>query len=82
MYYEFNESCVTDAQYDSISHQLVALQKKCKPEEFKKTTYYYAMHDFDGCTGFDISSRLTKHDKEYLTLIAHHVHKLWKGRIR
>ena len=36
------------------------------------------MYDFDGSTGFDIPSRLTKYDREYLTNIAAHVHKLWK----
>lgn len=82
MYYEFNESCVTDACYDSISHQLVALQKTCDPSEFRKSTYYYAMYDFDGSTGFDIPSRLTKYDKEYLTNIAHRVYNLWKGKIK
>ena len=41
--------------------------------------YYYAMYDFDGSTGFDIPSRLTKYDLEYLTNIASHVYKQWKG---
>lgn len=80
MYYEFNESCVTDSYYDSISHQLVEMQKSCDFEEFRKSTYYYAMHDFDGNTGFDIPSRLTKYDKDYLTQIAYHVYNSWKGR--
>lgn len=82
MYYENNESCVTDAYYDSISHQLVELQKSCDPEEFKKSTYYYAMHDFDGNTGFDIPSRLTKEDKQYLTNLANHIYDLWKGKVK
>ena len=80
MYYDFNESCVTDSYYDSISHQLVKMQKACDFEEFRKSTYYYAMHDFDGSTGFDIPSRLTKYDKRYLTQIAHNVYTLWKGK--
>lgn len=80
MYYEFDESCVSDAEYDDISHQLVALQKSCGPEEFRKSTYYYAMYDFDGSTGFDVPSRLTKHDKEYLTMVAAYVRDIWKGR--
>lgn len=78
MYYEHDESCVSDAYYDSISRQLVALQRACDPAEFRKSTYYYAMYDFDGSTGFDIPSRLTKYDREYLTNIAAHVHKSWK----
>lgn len=78
MYYECDESCVTDAYYDSISRQLVALQKSCNAEEFRKSTYYYAMYDFDGSTGFDIPSRLTKYDREYLTHLAKMIHKRWK----
>ena len=80
MYYEHDESCVPDSVYDSVSHQLVELQKQATKEEFEKSTYYYAMHDFDGSTGFDIPSRLTKKDRDYLTHIASIVHKQWKGR--
>lgn len=78
MYYEQNESCVSDQYYDSISHQLVELQRTCDPAEFRRSTYYYAMYDFDGSTGFDIPSRLTKYDREYLTNITSHVYKQWK----
>ncbi len=78
MYYEQNESCVSDQYYDNISHQLVELQKDAGFDEFRKSTYYYAMYDFDGSTGFDIPSRLTKYDREYLGNIAAHVYKRWK----
>lgn len=78
MYYEYDESCVSDTYYDSISYQLVELQRTCDPAEFRRSTYYYAMYDFDGSTGFDIPSRLTKYDREYLTNIAAYVHKLWE----
>ena len=82
MYYEHNESCVSDFMYDSVSHQLVDLQKKASKEEFKKSTYYYAMHDFDGSTGFDIPSRLTKKDRQYLTHIANVIHQQWRKEIK
>jgi len=78
MYYELNESCVPDCDYDSVSHQLVELQKKASKEEFEKSRYYYAMHDFDGSTGFDIPSRLNKKDYQYLKSIAMIVHDQWK----
>lgn len=78
MYYEHDESCVSDREYDSISHQLVALQKQATKEELEKSTYYYAMHDFDGSTGFDIPSRLTKDDKRHLMHIATIVHDQWQ----
>lgn len=78
MYYEMNESCISDKQYDDISHQLVQLQSSVSEAEWKKSTYYYAMYDFDGSTGFDIPSRLTEKDRAYLGNIAGHVYKLWK----
>lgn len=80
MYYEFNESCVSDAYYDSLSHQLVELQKQATKEEFEKSTYYYAMYDFDGSTGFDISYKLNKDDYEYLFHLASVIHDRWERR--
>lgn len=79
MYYEYDESCVSDYEYDSISHQLVALMKEATKEELKKTTYYYAMWDFDGSTGFDIPSRLTEADREYIDRIVSMVYNQWKN---
>ena len=82
MYYEHDESCVPDYVYDSVSHQLVDLQKQASKEEFEKSTYYYAMHDFDGSTGFDIPSRLTKKDRLYLGKIAKMIRKQLKKNTR
>lgn len=79
MYYEHDESCVPDYVYDGISKQLVKLQNEASQEEFRKSTYYYAMHDFDGSTGFHIPSRLTKYDYKYLSHIAAVVHDQWKN---
>lgn len=70
MYYELGESCISDREYDALSKQLVHLQSSVDEAEFKKSMYYYAMYDFDGATGFDISSRLNEKDKKYLTHIA------------
>ena len=77
MYYEQHESCVSDKVYDTVSYQLVKLQNQASKEEFEKSQYYYAMHDFDGSTGFDIPSRLTKKDKQYLTKLAAAIHAQW-----
>lgn len=81
MYYERDESCVPDNVYDGISHQLVRMLKKY-PQEYKRTKYYYAMSDFDGSTGFDIASKLTPSDHEYLYNLSGHVHRLWKASQR
>ena len=60
MYYEHNESCVSDFRYDAIVHQLVRMQNESSEKELKKTTYYYAFYDFDGSTGYYLASRLKK----------------------
>ena len=79
MYYENNESCVSDKYYDNMSYQLVDLQKKASKEDFENSTYYYVMYDFDGSTGFDIPSRLAKKDREYLGNLANNIYKQWKS---
>lgn len=78
MYYEYDENCISDYEYDSVSHKLVELQKQASKEELKRSTYYYAMHDFDGSTGFDIPSRLTKEDRQHLENIIKIVYKQWR----
>lgn len=82
MYYEQNESCVSDAQYDGISHQLVSLMSKATAEELKRTRYYYAMYDFDGNTGFDIPRRLRPDDYEQCRNIAMHVLERWRKEVK
>ena len=78
MYYEHDESCVPDITYDEVSKQLVELQKSVSKQEWEKSTYYYAMFDFNGSTGFDIPARLLKKDRAYLTRIANVIHSQWK----
>lgn len=78
MYYELSESCISDKAFDAIAQQLVHLQRSVDHTEFEASEYYYAMHDFDGSTGFDIPSRLNKKDREYLTHIAAMVQQQWK----
>ena len=67
LYYDFNESPISDKQYDELSKQLVELQKD---GGIKGSQYEYVFYDFDGTTGFDLRSRLTTEDNEYLTHLA------------
>lgn len=73
MYYEYDKSFLTDNYYDSISHELVNMQKeldKSRRYNVKKdTTYGYMMYDFDGNTGFDLPKRLNPKDYDYLNNI-------------
>lgn len=70
MYYDYNKSFLTDNYYDTISHELVKMQKeldKSRRYDVKRdTTYGYMMFDFDGNTGFDLPKRLSAEDYEYL----------------
>lgn len=78
LYYEMNNSVITDKQFDAMCQQLVDLQNVVEYKEFRSSTYYYAMYDFEGSTGFDIPSRLTKYDKAYLSQIAMRVYISWQ----
>lgn len=78
LYYEADRSVISDKQFDDLCHQLVQLQSEVDFAEFRKSTYYYAMHDFDGSTGFNIYGRLTKYDREYLSQIAMQVYDSWQ----
>lgn len=78
MYYELDESCLTDAEYNEISKQLAEMMRTCDQSEIEKSTYYYAMYDFEGSTGFDIPARLKASDREYLTELAEKILDMWK----
>jgi hypothetical protein len=69
----YDKSFLTDNYYDSISHELVNMQKeldKSRRYNVKKdTTYGYMMYDFDGNTGFDLPKRLNPKDYDYLNNI-------------
>ena len=77
LYYELNNSIVTDKLFDANAHQLVQMQSDF-PEDAKESQYWYVFYDFDGTTGFDLYSRLNKHDKAYLRHLAEHVLRLQK----
>ena len=70
IYYFLNSSVIDDFTYDALSRQLVRMQSKLRKEDFKKTDYYYCMHDFDGTTGFDLYDRLNQEDQSRLYTIA------------
>lgn len=69
-YYNLSETVISDKEYDSISRQLLQLQKIASKEDREGSQYWYVFHDFDANTGFDLYSRLTKKDQIYLTKIA------------
>lgn len=77
IYYELNESVISDKKFDKKAAVLVKLLNKY-PEEVKNSEYYRAIYDFDGSTGFHLYSRLKKSQRKYLTQIARHVIRLYR----
>lgn len=66
LYYELDDSVITDKQFDEAAKQLVELQKNY---DIRKTQYGYVFYDFDGTTGFDLWERLTVVDKTVIKTI-------------
>lgn len=70
LYYEANNSVITDREYDAIAKQLVTIQQKHTVQWIKKCTQYgYAFYDYDGTTGFDLWHRLITKDKQQILSI-------------
>ena len=72
IYYEYDSNVISDKTYDEYAYYLAKLIKE-NPEEFKKCHYRDIVYDFDGTTGFDLRSRLSKQENEYLSNLAYHV---------
>lgn len=70
MYYQLDESVLTDQEFDAASHQLVKLMNETPKSVLEKTKYWYCMYDFDGSTGFHLYGRLNPQDSEQLFNLA------------
>lgn len=66
LYYECDDSMITDKQFDEAAKQLVELQSIY---DVSKTQYGYVFYDFDGTTGFDLWERLTVADQTTIKTI-------------
>lgn len=53
IYYELNDSIISDATWSKWARELVELQKKY-PEESSHTTLFLEFKDFDGSTGMNL----------------------------
>lgn len=78
LYYQYDESVLTDGEFDAASHQLVKLMKDTPQSVLEKTRYWYCMYDFDGSTGFHLYSRLTPSDAEQLNNLAGWIKREYK----
>lgn len=72
IYYELDSNVVSDEMFDKNCVQLVKLIKSF-PKEFEKTKYHKVFKSFDGSTGFDLYSKLSREDQKYLRTNAEQV---------
>ena len=67
LYYQLNDSKMSDKRYDEISRELLKLQSEYG--DISDTQYGYAFDEFDATTGFDLYSKLNDYDKERIMSI-------------
>lgn len=63
LYYEYDESLVPDAKFDSNAQQFLKLAKEVAEEERRQSRWLYVMRDFDGSTGYNLPKKLTNEHK-------------------
>jgi len=56
-YYRYNETLVSDGEYDKRSFELAGLIKNY-PNEFKKSVYYNEFENFDPSSGYYLNYTL------------------------
>lgn len=78
IYYNKNESIVTDKEYDDNQKQLVEMMKHMPMKDKTRTRYWYVFKDFEGSTGFDLVSKLRRSDRAFLLREANNILGLLK----
>jgi len=72
IYYELSENVVSDKMFDANSAQLIKYKARW-PKSYTKSRWNEVFKDFDGNTGFDLFSKLTKAQKEHMLYVARSV---------
>lgn len=78
LYYEMDESVISDKRYDKLSRLLAEKLNTLSEKKVASTQYGYVFYDFDGDTGFDLISRLTKEDRKRIKQVATSVLRCYK----
>lgn len=68
-YYELDQNILSDYQYDMNARQLIQL-KESNPEAYRKSRYYRYFDNFEGGTGFDLTSRVRRANRKLFKNIA------------
>ena len=77
IYYDLNETIVSDVVYDKRLKYLCNLVNNNR-DIIDKCYYYNVIKDIDPSTGFDLADKLTLEHRKYLTHIGEHLIKLKK----
>lgn len=75
LYYERDESLISDYDFDTWAFELVALRQKY-PREFNQSDYKHEFRTFDGSTGFDLPYRMPN-----IAAVGNHLIKISKGAV-
>lgn len=78
IYYELNESLMSDQKFDKMCKNLLKGINYTK--NYERSDYFYVFYDFDGSTGFHLYHRLEDDDKEYLMHLAKYILKIAKRK--
>ena len=70
IYYVYDSNIISDSMYDQFSEDLVKLQA-LYPDLSKEVEYYEEFKDWDGSTGFHLTTRLNFHHKALYMLRLH-----------
>jgi hypothetical protein len=72
IYYELNTNIISDSMFDANSKQLVELIKSDQ-EACRASKWYKVFKGFDGSSGFDLYSKLSREKQKELMGLATHL---------
>lgn len=58
LYYELDQPIISDSMYDSNSVQLLGYMVKLTKKDLSNSRYFEAFNNYDGSSGFDLTSKL------------------------
>lgn len=76
LYYVLDTNILSDAEYDDLAIQYSTFVTTMREEDKENTQYWYAFHNFDPCTGYDLYQNLCHADKQRIKNAAYAVRGL------
>lgn len=82
LYYQLDNSVISDKEFDDICKQYLEYVKRASKSNLIYSDYFYAFEDFDGNTGFDLIYKLNKEDRNKIQTIANQIIRLKNGSVK